>query len=157
MIKDYIKANIAGALSDVRVERGDAKVTTEPPKDYFVYERARTYQTPSVFIIADRVDLMKQAGPNSIMANVTVRVSVVIEDVKEENLSIKAWRYQDALYEVLDQAQMVSTDGNIKLIVIVQSMLFSPVFTQNTDKKATVNAFRKEVVLECDVRHFEQP
>lgn len=157
MIRDYIKDNISTALADMRLERGDKKVQTAPPKSYFIYEGAKGLTPPAVFILADSVDLLKSQGPNAIMANVKVNISAVIEDTKEDHLTIKAYRYQDALFEILDQAQILSIDGNIKLVVIVQNAIFSPIFTQDTDKKSDVNAFRKEVVLQCDVRHFEQP
>lgn len=159
MLIQHIQSNIGPALAELRVERSDAKVTTEPPPNssYFIYEQAVVYRPPAVFVIADSLDMMKSAGPNSIMALLKIRVSVVVEDVKMDNLTIKAWRYQDALFQVLDQAQLISTDESIKLIVIVQSATYSPAFTQDTDKRSERNTFRKEVVLECDVRHFEQP
>lgn len=157
MVQKWIKDNIESELAKIRTERGDAKVTTEPPKDYFIYEEALTYRCPAIYTIADEVDLLKSAGPNAIMANVLMKVSVVIEDQKQDSLSIKAWRYQDALFGVLDQAQIESEDKQIKLFVIVQRARFSPTFTREKDPRDVKNAFRKEVVLECDVRHMEQP
>lgn len=157
LIKNHIKSNIDAALSELRVDRNDPKVTTEPPKDYFIYEMAHAYKTPAVFIIASNVDLLKSAGPNAIMANVRVNVSVVVEDTDKEKLTIKAYRYQDALFSVLDQAQIVSLNNNVKLVVVAKNFTFSPMFTMNTDARASVNTFRKEVLVECDVAHFEQP
>lgn len=159
LLQDHIRSNLAAALSDVRVERAEPIVTTEPPQrdSYFIYERAVGYKTPAVFIIADNLDMMKQDGPNSIMALVKIRVSVVVEDLKADHCTIKAWRYQDALFEVLEQAQIVSQNSDVKIVVIVQGATFSPVFTSDQDAKSPRNTFRKEVVLDLDVRHFERP
>ena len=157
MIRSHIKANIAAALAAVRVERADQKVTTEPPQDYFVYERAHGFKTPCVFIIVSNGDLMKSRGPNSIMATLRVNISVVVEDRDQDRLSLKAWRYQDALFEVLDNTQIVSSGGDVKLTVVPQSFSYSPSFTADNDPKSSTNTFRKEVLVECDVHHFEQP
>lgn len=158
LLQDHIKSNINAALVDLRAERAEPIVTTEPPlKDsYFIYERAVGYKTPAVFIIADNLDMFKSAGPNSVMALVKVRVSVVVEDVKADHCTIKAWRYQDALFEVLEQAQISSNNNDVKIVVIVQGATFSPVFTNDQDAKSARNTFRKEVVLDLDVRHFER-
>jgi hypothetical protein len=155
MLQDHVKANIALALSDLRGERADAKVTTEPPKDYFIYEAAIGYKTPCVFMIADSVDFIKSRGNNAIMADVKMRISVVVEDRNKTNLTIKAWRYQDALLKVLDQAQVVSSNNDVKIVCVVTGAAFSPVFSAEV-KGGDPNVFRKEVALECDVRHFER-
>jgi len=157
MTIQYLKDNLPGILSSLRTERDDSYVTTEPPKDYFYYARSHAYKTPAVFVIADNGDLQKDAGPNAIMANIRVNISVVVEDRDQDHLTVKAWRYQDALFEALDETQIVSTDKKIKIVIVPKTFSFSPAFTMNNDARASVNTFRKEVLLECDVHHFEQP
>ncbi len=157
LVQKHLQDNIATALANLRSERNDPKVSSEPPKkdSYFIYERAVGYQPPAVFTIADDVDFQNSAGPNTVLAVVKARVSVVVEDILQDNLTVKAWRYQDALYALLNKTVLVSANEGVKIVVVVQGATFSPVFTQDTDVKSARNTFRKEVVLNCDLNHFE--
>ena len=100
-IEHQIKANIETYLSEVRVDRNDGTVTTEIPKDYFIYDGAVGYKTPAIFTIADSVDYRPSMGQNHINANVTVYVSLIVEDRNQRLLTLKSWRYQDALHKCL--------------------------------------------------------
>jgi hypothetical protein len=59
-IQSLIKDNISDVLAALRTDRGDAKVSTEPPQSYFFYEEAKGYRTPAVFIIARNIDFQKE-------------------------------------------------------------------------------------------------
>lgn len=157
LLKDYLKSNIAAALAAVRAERADPVVSTEPPQSFFIYPRAMGYKTPAVFVIAEDIDMQLENGPNAIMAKSKINISVVVEDRDRERLTIKAWRYQDALHSVLDQLQLVSSSGDVKIVCRVIRCSFSPMYSKNKDEEAIENTFRKEVLLECDVHHFERP
>lgn len=155
LISSYIKSNIAASLANVRGLWNDAKVTTEPPQDYFIYQKPQGYRLPAVFVIHQQMDFrIAEQKANFINGKSQIDVSVVVEDKDEFLLTIKAFRYQQALHQVLDQAQIISGDNNLKLIVVVYRHTFSPHWAAKEDGSDDVN-FRREVVLECQVEHLE--
>lgn len=155
LVTDQIKANIGTALADIRVNRADNFVTMEPPRDYFIYPKAKGYRTPAVFVIGDRIDFLKERrGANHINAAIRLNVTVLIEDKDAERLTTKAYRYQAALHQVLDQVRLNSADNKATLTCVIQSAGFSPLYTNLADGDPQA-VFRKEVSLEMDVFQFE--
>lgn len=153
LIKNYIIANIDAALAQVRNDRPDALVGTSTPQAYFFFETANAYRTPAIFIIADNIDFRKTVqGANHISAMTTYKISVVVEDRAEEYLTTKAWRYQAALHLVLDQTEITDVPDNVKIVIVVTQASFSPTFTSAGTQP---NNFRKEILLNCEVYHYE--
>ena len=159
LVTDQIKANIQGALIDVSSVFPPYAPTLsfEPPRDYYTYPRAMGYRTPAVFVIADRIDFQKrEKGANHINANIRLNVSVLIEDKDADRIVRKAYRYQSALQTVLDQVQLLSGDGALKIVVVVQNAAFSPLYSNTDDPTAPGTVYRKEVSLELDCYTYEQ-
>ena len=156
LILDQIKSNITAALLEVSNFRTDQKVALDNPKDYFIYPRAQGYRTPCVFVIPDRVDFRKdEKAANFIDATSRINVTVLIEDKDAERLELKCWRYQAALHKVLDQVPLTSDDSGVRITIEVMNAAFSPMYSLTQDPSAPNAVFRKEVVLECDVYHYE--
>lgn len=154
-IQNLIKSEISAVLANLRTDRGDAKVSTEPPQSYFIFEEAKTYRTPAVFIIARDIDFQKEVlRANHVTAKLDIGVSVVVEDKDKEKLTIKAWRYQAALQEILDQKNIVVSPDKAKMFIVVNSASFSPVFVTEQMQGAT-GVFRKEVALTLEVQQRE--
>lgn len=154
-IQQHIKDNIAAAMARVRTTR-DAKVTTELPKDYFVWEQAIGLRCPAVFIIGDTVDMALDKGQNFIASKNTVYVSILVEDRTADYLTQKCWVYQDALFEILDQAIVPDVENNIKNFVKVTKIEFSNTFQMKAQNPGAMkNPFRKEVMLTLEVEHME--
>lgn len=154
-IQSLIKAEIAAVLADLRADRGDSKVSTEPPQSYFIYEEAKGYKTPAVFVIARSIDFQQeQLMGNHVTANIDVGVTVLVEDQDKEKLAIKSWRYQAALHSILDQAIIVVAGNKAKLFCRVRLANFSPVFVK-TQATGTASVFRKEVSLTVEVQQRE--
>lgn len=156
LIQSFIQANIATALADVRTDRADAYVSTEPPRDYFIYSPSKAYQTPAVFIIPQSIDFKKDRGANHVNATARINVAVVVEDQLSDKLAIKAWRYQAALHELLDQKPLTTSDGAFKIVVVIKRAEFSEEYTESTKKGQPSAAWRKGVLLECETEIFEQ-
>lgn len=156
LMQTQIQTNIVAALAAVSATRADNKVATDAPKDYYIYPKAKGYRTPCVFLIADDVDFRKrERGQNHINATNKINVSVLIEDKDAERLTRKAYRYQAALHQVLDQVTLTSSDLKVKITIVVARATFSPLYTDTTDPTAPNAVFRKEVVLECEIEHYE--
>jgi hypothetical protein len=152
-IRDYLRQEMPGALARVRADRSDAAVNTEVPKAYFVYSPTQAFQTPAVVIVIDDVDMTLEKGQNFISCEQTGMISFTVEERDLERLQRKAWRYQDAGFEVIDR--YVADGADYKFTVRVEKMRFSEDFTMKGDSN-TQSIFRKEVVLDIRVFHFQQ-
>lgn len=158
MIMAEIKAKIATALAEVRTDRDDKLVTTEPPRSYFIFDGAHTYQCPAVFVVVDDIDTDEEKGPNHVNAKVSMYVSVVIEDTEADRLTIKSERYQAALFQVLHWITLQDDAKNVKIWSRIRRCTFSPVYTKKRmGSGETTGEFRKEVVLDLEVKLFENP
>lgn len=156
LLLNHIKENIEGALADIRSDVNNPVVTTEAPKSYFIYAKAKGYKCPAVFVIADEFDFRAQAqGANFISGSLRVNVSVLVEDRNAELLTKRAWRYQSALHQLLAETQLTSSDNALKITSIVRRASFSPLYSSTKDENSVDAVFRKEVLLECEVDHYE--
>lgn len=154
----HIKANFPAALAGIRAVRADNSVTTEPPpsESYFIYPGARGFRPPAVFVIGDEIDFRnEQMGANFIDARVRINVSIVVEDKDKQKLTVKAWRYQAALSGMLTQTTLLSADQKVKIVSIVRRATFSPIYTNAKNAESPEALFRKEIILELDVDHYE--
>ena len=156
LIETQIKNNIAAALAAVRTDRADAYVTTEIPKSYFHYQPSKAFDTPSVFIIPENIDFKKDRGQNHINATAKINVAVIVEDQTSARLAARTWRYQSALYSILDQVPLTTADKTFKIVVIVKRAEFTEEYSDSTRKGQPSAAWRKGVLLECDVEMFEE-
>lgn len=156
LILASIQAQIADQLAAVRADRPDQNVTTEPPKSYFIFDGAHTYQCPAVFCHVESMDIPEPVtGANFVNAIVKLFVSVVIEDQEEEELTIKSERYQAALFKILHWSTLQDDVENVKIWVRVVRCEFSPLYTKKRGNDMA--DFRKEVSLELEVKHWENP
>lgn len=155
LIQTQIQTNIAAALLAVRTSRNDPVVTTEPPREYFVYADANVYRAPAVFTIfeSQRIRNVKSDG-NHINAEDQIVVVVVVEDRLERLLTIKAWRYQVALMQCLHLVSLTNTDQGVRLFSKVESCEFSAIVNLK-GKQGAEQIFRKEVGLRLSVDHIE--
>lgn len=157
LIKSYLRSNMQAALAQVAsVHPTYPVVTVDPPADYFIYTHSRAYRTPAVFIIPERMDMKKrERGQNHINGETRINVTVVIEDKDAERIFLKAYRYQAALMGLLDQVELTTGDGKVKIVVVIENAQFSPLYTDAGDPKDPRTIFRKEVSVELAVQHFE--
>lgn len=156
LVLDEIKAKIAPALAAIRVDRNDPIVSTEVPRSYFIFDGAHTYQCPAVFCVVDSMDLPEdRTGANHVNAVVRMYVSVVIEDREADKLTVKSERYQAALFDILHWTTLKDEPKNVKIFVRVANCQFSPIYTKK--RGGNMGEFRKEVSLELEIKHYENP
>lgn len=155
LVSDHIKANIATSLANVRADRADKIVSTEPPRSYFIYDGANTYQCPAIFTVVDSFTVPDEVtGNNFVDAVVKLFVSAVVEDRDAALLTVKVERYQSALFALLHRITLEDQPKNLKIYTRVLSAAFSPLYTKNKDGEGI---FRKEASMELEVKHWENP
>lgn len=153
LIQAHIKANLPANLATVRADRGDGKVTTEEPYEFFIYEKAIGYKTPAVFIIAENVDFRLREGSNHINALINLVVSTVVEDRTAELCTRKAFRYFDAMNMTLNRAHIDNSKETIKLVLKSDRADISGL---SEVKSSVETRFRKEIMLGLQVEHYQR-
>ena len=156
LIVNELKASLPTALSELRTERADPAVSTEQPKSYLIYSGAIGYITPAVFVICEEMEMMNaERGSNFINAKARILASVLVEDRVADRVVKKAWRYQAAMHKVLHETVLTTGDGKVRIVIKVDRIRFSPEFSDTKDPNAPQSVFRKEVVLDLEVEHWE--
>jgi hypothetical protein len=80
----------------------------------------------------------------------------VVEGQKEKSLTIHAERYQAALFKILHQTTINDPTNNVKIYILCKRFQFSQLYT--TSRKAdNMSDFRKEICIELEVKHWENP
>lgn len=159
LIIALIKANIATELAAIRTDRNDNTVSTEPPntQSYFIYSGAHTYQTPAIFCVVDSGEVPdEKLGTNYVSALMKIYVSAVVSSQTEASTTVKCERYQAALFRILHQAIVTDTTDNVKIHILCKRFQFSELYTKSR-KSDNMADFRKEVALELEVKHWENP
>jgi hypothetical protein len=155
LIQAQIKTNITQALQNVRNQRQDPIVTTEPPREYFQYEMAHVYRAPAIFTIIQDMDFRTDSVKGNILnAKNRIIVAAVVEDRLQRLVVVKAWRYQSALMQCLHEVSLTTADGTLRIFARVQRCSFSGIINLK-DPKASDAVFRKEVSLQLIVEHVE--
>lgn len=156
LIRDYIRSNIDTALATVSAARSDKAVGMDSFRSYFIYNSAKGYQVPACFVVCEDFDHQPSEGQNFIYAKARIIVSIVLEDQREEDLTLRVWRYQSALFDLLNLRDIVDGTSRLKLHVIIKRQLFSEMFLRKAEMDETDTVFRKEAIFELDVVHQEQ-
>ena len=159
LIISQIQSNLANELTAIRASRNDNTVSTEPPllTSYFIFDGAHTYQCPAIFVIVDSGEVPDaQTGTNYVSAIMKVYVSAVVEGQEESSLTIKVERYQAALFKILHQTLITDPTDNVKIYILCKRFQFSQLYTKSR-RQDNMGDFRKEVAIELEVKHFENP
>lgn len=112
---------------------------------------------PCVFIVGKDTNFrLGEAGANFIDAINRIDVSVVIESKNAPDLTYQAYRYQAALHKLLAQTPLLNEDLSVKIVCKVERAIFSATYTNAQKPNDAQGVFRKEVLLELDVEHYEK-
>jgi hypothetical protein len=159
LIITQIQNNLAAELLAIRGTRSDNTISSEIPlfQSYFIFEGAHTYQCPAIFVVADSVEIPdERLGTNYVNAVMKIFVSAVVEGADEASLTIKSERYQAALFHILHQTTITDLTNNVKIYILCKRLQFSRLYTEDK-KKGTMSDFRKEVSIELEIKHWENP
>jgi len=155
LIDAWLQANIAAALTEISVYRGDNFVSMEPPHSYFHFPNAKAYRAPAVFIVPEDGDFKLSRGQNSIDMTNKINVAVVCEDKDSYRLTVKVWRYQAALTKLLYLTPLQTGDASVKIVTKVVRHVFSDIYPKPRSPGDPEQVFRKEVVVQLEVEHYE--
>lgn len=159
LIEDTIRQNINAALDAVNtISIDQPRIFLPDIKNYYYSPKNSAYDLPALYIIPVTVDFRKQEkGANFIDAKYTINVSIEVEEKNTDNLAVLCWRFQAALHEILDDAQLTNADQTVKLVSKVTRAEFSPTYTDSQKSGSQTGVFRQEALLVLEVDHFERP
>lgn len=155
LIQAQIQNNIAATLAALHLDRGDSAVNLDvpPTASYFTYAGSKAYRAPAVFTVPQGIDFKLVRGQNFVDATLSMIVSIVCEDRNQNNLSLKAWRYMDALHELLQGIELQDAGSKVKIVISVTNARFSSDQSEKTDMDIV---FRKEVALDCGIEVYQE-
>jgi len=162
LITDHIKAKIGAELALVRAEHPsnatpqNRQVNVTLPQSYFNFIDAIDYKLPAIFVIGKTFNSRQsEKGGNHITGLAEVQCSVVVEDRTSLACNTLAYRYSSAIYGLLEQANLSSSNNKVKCFVRVSRVENSDLFTNSDDKTRSETRFRKELSFYLEVDHFE--
>lgn len=158
LLTTYIQDNIATALASIAAIRPDDLVSLEPPVNtsYFIAPKQHGYQCPAIFVIDDNTDFRQnEMKANFINALMKINVTVKVEDQDAYLLTLKAWRYQAALHQLLDQTPIDNGDSTVSLLSKVRRITPSGIYSYQNSESDTTASFFKEYELQLEVDFFE--
>jgi len=158
LLVNYIEANIQTALAAVRTARNSVQnlgIPTPPFQEYFITRGYSAYPAPALFVVCDDMDFHKERGANYIASVARYTFAAISEGQTNEIVARANWRYQTALCRLLDNLELTSTDGSLKIVVVVKTADFSEEYDASQTSGNTAKAWRKECHLRCDVNIFE--
>lgn len=146
-----LRGTLNAALDLVAEEVDDATINVEhvSANNYYISEGIEPLQPPSIFVIADKtmLDLRFQ---NSVFQRHHVLVGAVVEDIGVQKLTRKAWRFAQALHDVLHD------QGTESFRLLVREVEYGAVFVPRTSAATSgTRLFRKDITLRCEVLHAE--
>jgi hypothetical protein len=155
LMKSQISTLFNAALAAPDNQYNDG-INLEPLNEDAVYisDKVQPVGMPWAFILAGSAKFDYEHNPNYLIAEIEAVIVVSSEEVGAEKMQRKAWRYQRVLYEALNQADLNSADGRLKIKII-------PTRTGTTDPIATKLAefgqkYRSDAVLEVVIQHYEK-
>lgn len=162
LITDEIKAKIETALTAVRAQNPasttpqNRQVNVILPQSYFNFVDATDYKLPAVFVVGKTFNSRQaEKGANHIAGMAEVQVSIVVEDRTALACNTQAYRYSSAIYGILEQANLKTSDNRVKVFVRVNRVENSDLFTNTEDKTRSETRFRKEISFYVEADHFE--
>jgi hypothetical protein len=124
---------------------------------YFIYEGAHTYQPPAIFIVIDSGDVPDERNnSNYVSAQMKVYVSAVVSGSTTASATVRAERYQAALFKILHQAVVSDPTDNVKIYISCKRFQFGRLYTKSR-KQDNMADYYKEVAIELEVKHWENP
>ncbi len=157
LILTQIQNNIATELAAIRTSRADTLLNISLPQSYFIFDGAHTYQCPAIFVVVDSGEVPdEKTGTNYVSAIMKLYVSAVVEGLDAAELTRKCERYQAALFKILHQTNIVDASHNVKIYILCKRFRFSELYTKSR-KADNLGDMRKEVAIELEVEHWENP
>ncbi len=161
LIANHIRTNLPAALAAVSTARSDNKVPLPDVKDIFIYETAQGWRPPAVFVVPDSQSFrLEEKSANFINALSRINVTILVEALKAPLLQISSYRYQAALHMILAQT-IIDTPATppatpkVRIVIKVENSRFGAIYTNAQEKGNVQGVFRREIVLELAVEHYE--
>ena len=147
-VRSMMRAQFNANLSLIYTAKGDSTVNLDrvPNNNYYFSEAIEPLRPPAIFIVSDRTgfDLNFQ---NANVQTHDVLVAALVEDVEQQRLTKKVWRYAAAIHATLHD------QGTMNIRVLVTGMDYGATAGMRTT--GTGRTFRTSVTVRCKILHAE--
>jgi hypothetical protein len=155
LIVKEVQDNIVAALAEVAADRTKA-IPIPKPTNVFAFTPVSVFRPPAIIVNAEEIDFrLGEAKANYIDALMRINVVAVCEEREGPTLQFAAYRYQAALHKILAQKHLYNQDNTVHIVCKVERARFSSIYTNAQQKDNPQGVFRKEVMLELEVEHYE--
>lgn len=149
LVKEHIEANINSYIATMNTQKSDGLVLDRiETQSIFDYEKAHGFVQPCLWIIARSIDFMKkEKQSNFIDCRIDLGVHIVCEELSDQNLTKKVYRYCSVIHKLIDNQVLTSNDNKMKLFLVPTSVDFS---ASEKVSGSYEEVFRKEMVFSVD-------
>lgn len=124
---------------------------------YYVANTIDALELPACYVLFGNHAFQYSENQNYLISNDRCLVVITMEEVGDQSVTRMAWRYGRALFGCLNLARLVDVEGadnRIEIYLIPQSLAYTQEIGKKMDDRE--NRFRKDVVLELKIEHFEK-
>ena len=154
LILNYLKANMNSALGDDDIVRNDGiTLGSVDQKCFYISEIFQTLKCPACYVLVDDMKFDYTTEQNYIQGSYGLRIIMTAEDVGGDVLQKKVESYSRVLFNLLDQKELLTTDGRLKVQLVSSAIEFGDIIMRNEtpDRKK----YRRDCVYTWKVFHVE--
>lgn len=156
LILNYLKDNINNEIKNPDYQRDDG-INIEPISSQAFYISKLfliSMQPPSVYVLKNgKMKMDYTDAPNWLRARDPFKVILSCEDVGADILEQKCETYGQILFKLLDQQDLETTDGLLKIHTVIEALDFGEEMARNSGETGEI--YRRDVILELTALHFE--
>ncbi len=156
LVLNYLKANLnAEVLNNADYFRGDG-INIEPfnTEAFYISEAFLSIQPPACYVLRDgpmRID--NTDDPNYVQATDPFIIIVSCEDTGSDVLLQKCETYGQIVFKLLDQLDLLSTDGLVRLHLTVNEIDVSDQLAKKLGETGEI--YRQDSIIRVSAKHFE--
>lgn len=156
LILNYLRDNINDQIQNNADYYRDDGINIEPiiSTAFYISEKFLSVQPPALYVFQDGpMRFIYDDDPNFLEADDKFLIVISAQDVGADVLQQKCETYGQILFYLLDQQDLVTTDGRLKLHIVNESLDFSDLMAIKQGETGEI--YRRDVLLRITAKHFE--
>jgi len=154
LILNHLKATLNPALKDDDIIRQDGlSLGQVDQSNFFISEVFQTLKCPACYVLIGDMSFDYGTQPNYIEGHHDLRTIMTAEDMGGDRLQKKVESYARVLFNTLDQQDLLTPDGRLKVKLISSAIEYGDVIMRkDTDDR---KIYRRDCIYKWKVFHVE--